>query len=197
VKISTPTDTRTNSTNAHTHTSTRAHECARAHTYTPLPCLHVHRTPILSLRTTTQANTAAHSLGICLALIMLSHVDPHVQFIGDSAMASWGETSFNLNENKSVTIPYPLGPDGRGGACVRACSCVYECMCVRVCVCACARVCVCACVRVRALAFGRGLTRVVVNTVYKHTMITLLHIHSLCFPLILVIRKPTTWDSCV
>jgi hypothetical protein len=37
------------------------------------------------------------------------------EFIGDSVMASWGDTSYNLNENKSVTLPYKVGPDGRGG----------------------------------------------------------------------------------
>jgi len=35
--------------------------------------------------------------------------------IGDSAMAVWGDTSFNLNENGSIALPYPIGPDGRGG----------------------------------------------------------------------------------
>lgn len=35
--------------------------------------------------------------------------------IGDSVMAAWGDTSFNLNENASLTLPYPIGPDGRGG----------------------------------------------------------------------------------
>jgi hypothetical protein len=36
-------------------------------------------------------------------------------FIGDSAMAAWGETSSNLNANGSVSLPYKVGPDGRGG----------------------------------------------------------------------------------
>jgi len=35
--------------------------------------------------------------------------------IGDSAMAAWGDTSFNLNSNASLTLPYPIGPDGREG----------------------------------------------------------------------------------
>ena len=38
-------------------------------------------------------------------------------FIGDSAMASWGDTSALLNENGTMTVPggYKVGPDGRGG----------------------------------------------------------------------------------
>ena len=38
-------------------------------------------------------------------------------FIGDSAMASWGDTSSALNANGSLTVPggYKVGPDGRGG----------------------------------------------------------------------------------
>jgi len=36
-------------------------------------------------------------------------------WIGDSAMASWGATGFCMNENCSRSIPYPNGPDGRGG----------------------------------------------------------------------------------
>merc|ERR1711966_352076 len=35
--------------------------------------------------------------------------------IGDSAMAAWGDTSFNLNENSSLKLAYPIGPDGRDG----------------------------------------------------------------------------------
>jgi hypothetical protein len=37
------------------------------------------------------------------------------EFIGDSVMASWGDTSYNLNENKSVVLPFKVGPDGRSG----------------------------------------------------------------------------------
>ena len=38
-------------------------------------------------------------------------------FIGDSAMAAWGDTSAALNANGTVTVPggYKVGPDGRGG----------------------------------------------------------------------------------
>ena len=38
-------------------------------------------------------------------------------FIGDGAMASWGDTSSALNANGSLTVPggYKVGPDGRGG----------------------------------------------------------------------------------
>lgn len=36
-------------------------------------------------------------------------------FIGDSAIASWGDTSYELNENKSITVDYQVGPDGRNG----------------------------------------------------------------------------------
>jgi hypothetical protein len=35
-------------------------------------------------------------------------------YIGDSAIAAWGDTSTRLNANGSVTLPYPIGPDGRG-----------------------------------------------------------------------------------
>ena len=45
----------------------------------------------------------------------LEITDNEFEFIGDSAMASWGETSGRLNANGSVTLPYPVGPDGRGG----------------------------------------------------------------------------------
>jgi hypothetical protein len=37
------------------------------------------------------------------------------EYIGDSAMASWGDTSGNLNANGSVSVPYAVGPDGRDG----------------------------------------------------------------------------------
>ena len=42
-------------------------------------------------------------------------------FIGDSAMASWGDTSSALNANGTLTVPggYKVGPDGRGGEQVR------------------------------------------------------------------------------
>ena len=38
-------------------------------------------------------------------------------YIGDSAMAAWGDTSANLNGNGTLTVPggYKVGPDGRGG----------------------------------------------------------------------------------
>jgi len=36
-------------------------------------------------------------------------------FIGDSAIAAWGDTSYELNENKSITVDYKVGPDGRNG----------------------------------------------------------------------------------
>ena len=38
-------------------------------------------------------------------------------FIGDSAMASWGDTSAQLNQNGTLTVPgrFKVGPDGRGG----------------------------------------------------------------------------------
>jgi hypothetical protein len=35
--------------------------------------------------------------------------------IGNSAMAAWGDTSFNLTGNGSIALPYPIGPDGRSG----------------------------------------------------------------------------------
>ena len=38
-----------------------------------------------------------------------------MSWIGDSAMAAWGSTGNCLNENCSITIPYGVGPDGRGG----------------------------------------------------------------------------------
>lgn len=41
--------------------------------------------------------------------------DNEFEFIGDSAMASWGDTGFRLNANGSKTMNYPVGPDGRGG----------------------------------------------------------------------------------
>ena len=37
------------------------------------------------------------------------------EYIGDSAMASWGDTSNNLNSNGSISVPYAVGPDGRAG----------------------------------------------------------------------------------
>jgi hypothetical protein len=36
-------------------------------------------------------------------------------FIGDTAIAAWGDTSTRLNANGSLSLPYPIGPDGRGG----------------------------------------------------------------------------------
>ena len=36
-------------------------------------------------------------------------------WIGDSAMAAWGYTGKCLNQNCSRSLPYKLGPDGRGG----------------------------------------------------------------------------------
>ena len=36
-------------------------------------------------------------------------------FIGDSAIAAWGDTSRGLNANGSLSLGYPVGPDGRGG----------------------------------------------------------------------------------
>jgi hypothetical protein len=45
----------------------------------------------------------------------LALTDNEFVFIGDSAMASWGDTSTNLNANGSVSVPYMVGPDGRGG----------------------------------------------------------------------------------
>ena len=45
----------------------------------------------------------------------LSFVHNEFEYIGDSVMASWGDTSTNLNANKSVTLPYKVGPDGRAG----------------------------------------------------------------------------------
>ena len=38
-------------------------------------------------------------------------------YIGDSAMAAWGDTSARLNANGTSTVPggYKVGPDGRGG----------------------------------------------------------------------------------
>jgi hypothetical protein len=43
--------------------------------------------------------------------------DSDFEWIGDSAMCAWGDTSANLNENGSRTVPggYKVGPDGRGG----------------------------------------------------------------------------------
>jgi hypothetical protein len=38
-----------------------------------------------------------------------------VGWIGASAFASWGSTSTCINANCSIKIPYPVGPDGRGG----------------------------------------------------------------------------------
>ena len=35
--------------------------------------------------------------------------------MGASAFAAWGWTSRCLNGNCSVRLPYPVGPDGRGG----------------------------------------------------------------------------------
>jgi len=36
-------------------------------------------------------------------------------YIGDSALAAWGDTSYELNKNKSITVDYKVGPDGRNG----------------------------------------------------------------------------------
>jgi len=30
-------------------------------------------------------------------------------------MAAWGDTSNRLNQNGSLTLPWPIGPDGRDG----------------------------------------------------------------------------------
>ena len=47
----------------------------------------------------------------------LSITNNELSFIGDSAMASWGDTSAALNANGSLTVPggFKVGPDGRGG----------------------------------------------------------------------------------
>ena len=37
------------------------------------------------------------------------------EWIGGSAMASWGDTSYAMNANGSRTIPWPRGPDVRDG----------------------------------------------------------------------------------
>ena len=37
------------------------------------------------------------------------------EWIGGSAMASWGDTSYKMNANGSKTIPWPRGPDARDG----------------------------------------------------------------------------------
>ena len=37
------------------------------------------------------------------------------EWLGGSAMASWGDTSYAMNANGSRTIPWPRGPDARGG----------------------------------------------------------------------------------
>ena len=37
------------------------------------------------------------------------------EFIGENAMASWGETSTKLNDAGTKIIPWPIGPDGRDG----------------------------------------------------------------------------------
>ena len=37
------------------------------------------------------------------------------EFIGENAMASWGETSTKLNAAGTKTVPWPIGPDGRDG----------------------------------------------------------------------------------
>eukprot|EP01065_Artemidia_motanka_P030302 TRINITY_DN3630_c3_g1_i1.p1 TRINITY_DN3630_c3_g1~~TRINITY_DN3630_c3_g1_i1.p1 ORF type:complete len:967 (+),score=267.54 TRINITY_DN3630_c3_g1_i1:85-2901(+) len=36
-------------------------------------------------------------------------------YIGGSAMASWGDTSYNLDEAGDIVLPWKIGPDGRGG----------------------------------------------------------------------------------
>ena len=47
----------------------------------------------------------------------LSITNNELSFIGDSAIASWGDTSAALNANRSLTVPggFKVGPDGRGG----------------------------------------------------------------------------------
>ena len=48
----------------------------------------------------------------------LTITNNELSFIGDGAMASWGDTSAALNENGTLAVPggYKVGPDGR---CVR------------------------------------------------------------------------------
>ncbi len=38
-----------------------------------------------------------------------------VGWVGATAFAAWGSTSTCLNANCSLQVPYPVGPDGRGG----------------------------------------------------------------------------------
>ena len=47
----------------------------------------------------------------------LSITNNELSFIGDSVMASWGDTSAALNANGSLAVPggFKVGPDGRGG----------------------------------------------------------------------------------
>ena len=47
----------------------------------------------------------------------LSITNNEISFIGDGAMAAWGDTSAALNANGSKTVPggFKVGPDGRGG----------------------------------------------------------------------------------
>ena len=45
--------------------------------------------------------------------LVIDHND--FSWVGDSAIASWGHTGTCLNENCSKTVPYKVGPDGRGG----------------------------------------------------------------------------------
>jgi len=47
----------------------------------------------------------------------LSITNNELSFIGDSAIASWGDTSAALNANGSLTVPggFKVGPDGRDG----------------------------------------------------------------------------------
>eukprot|EP00912_Choanoflagellata_sp_UC4_P000575 UC4_evm2s355 len=53
----------------------------------------------------------------------LSITNNEFSFIGDSAMASWGDTSENLNLNGTLKVPggHPVGPDGRNGNQPRGC----------------------------------------------------------------------------
>jgi hypothetical protein len=37
------------------------------------------------------------------------------EWLGGSAMAAWGDTSYAMNANGSRTIPWPRGPDARDG----------------------------------------------------------------------------------
>ena len=44
--------------------------------------------------------------------------------LGGSAMASWGDTSYDMTEDGKLSVPYPIGPDGRQGNQPRGCQIV-------------------------------------------------------------------------